>query len=85
MPGGLITFPPGPQGPVLEGAGGSGGPQTSESNDHLYTSIHAGNLRSCREHGLCFLSSKHSPEQHWSLSYIQERGEHEIRGASLAV
>lgn len=53
---------------------------TPESNVHLHTSIHACNLHSCREHGLCFLSSKHSPEQPLSLSYIQERGEHEIRG-----
>lgn len=80
MPGDLIMFLPTPQGPVLEGAGGSGGLQTPESNRHVHTSIRACNLRSCRERGLCLLSSKHSHEHHWSLSYTQERGEHEIRG-----
>lgn len=80
MPGDLIMFLPTPQGPVLEGAGGSGGLQTPESNRHVHTSIRACNLRSCRERGLCLLSSKYSHEHHWSLSYTQERGEHEIRG-----
>lgn len=35
------------------------------------TSIHTCNLHSYREHGLCFLNSKHSPEQPLSLSYIR--------------